>query len=169
MNRIKNIALSIFLTLGAFTAVTVTSCNTDECKDVVCNNGGTCVGGSCSCLTGYEGVNCQTEVRASYAGDYKGSGTDNSGGTYTNWTISFASAGTTATNMNMILKNGAGATVLTLPVQLTTNTTYQITSTTVGSFTYSGSGTVSPTVATATINQAGSPNLVLTFNNMVRQ
>jgi hypothetical protein len=60
MNRIKNIFFSVALTLGAFTAITYTACNKDECKDVVCQNGGTCVSGACSCPSGYEGTNCET-------------------------------------------------------------------------------------------------------------
>ena len=37
----------------------------DPCAGVVCLNGGTCVNGSCNCLTGYTGSNCGTEVTPS--------------------------------------------------------------------------------------------------------
>jgi hypothetical protein len=37
------------------------SCIPDHCNDTVCDNGGVCVQGHCSCLNGYEGINC-TEV-----------------------------------------------------------------------------------------------------------
>jgi hypothetical protein len=60
MNRIKNIALSTLFSLLAFSAITYTACNKDECKDVVCANGGTCVGGACQCTAGYEGSDCKT-------------------------------------------------------------------------------------------------------------
>ena len=63
MKSIRNIAFSVLLTLGAFSAMTYTSCNKDECKDVVCQNGGTCNEGICACATGYEGTNCETEIR----------------------------------------------------------------------------------------------------------
>ncbi|RYD58579.1 MAG: hypothetical protein EOP56_03055 [Sphingobacteriales bacterium] len=68
MKSIRNIAFSVLLTLGAFSAVTYTSCSKDECKDVVCNNGGTCneTDGSCACPTGYTGTLCETEVRAKF-------------------------------------------------------------------------------------------------------
>jgi hypothetical protein len=66
MKSIRNIALSALLTLGAFSAVTYTSCNKDECKDVVCQNGGSCVDGTCQCATGYEGTNCETEIRTKF-------------------------------------------------------------------------------------------------------
>jgi len=62
MNFIKNIALSALVTIGAFGAVTYTACNKDECKDVVCLNGGTCSGGNCTgCYIGFSGTRCETE------------------------------------------------------------------------------------------------------------
>ena len=63
MKSIRNIAFAAIMTIGAFSAVTYTSCNKDECKDVVCQNGGTCNDGDCACATGYEGTTCGTEVR----------------------------------------------------------------------------------------------------------
>ena len=66
MKSIRNIAFSALLALGAFTTVTYTACNPDECKDVVCNNGGSCVDGTCNCATGYEGTKCETEVRKKF-------------------------------------------------------------------------------------------------------
>ncbi|OSZ79323.1 hypothetical protein CAP35_14010 [Chitinophagaceae bacterium IBVUCB1] len=66
MKSIRYVALSTLLTIGAFSAITYTSCNKDECKDVVCQNGGTCVDGTCTCTTGYEGTNCETAVRAKF-------------------------------------------------------------------------------------------------------
>ncbi len=82
MKSIKLVALSAFLTVGAFTSVLYTSCTKDECKDVVCENGGTCSGGTCTCPTGYEGSRCATKSRDKFVGVYTGSeicsiGTDN--------------------------------------------------------------------------------------------
>ena len=59
-------ALSFAAVVGLF----ATSCTPDPCKDVVCNNGGTCVDGSCVCATGYEGTNCDTEVRTKAIGTW---------------------------------------------------------------------------------------------------
>lgn len=61
MKSFKQIALGAALTIGAFSATLYTSCNQDECKDVVCQNGGTCTEGKCTCVTGYEGTNCETK------------------------------------------------------------------------------------------------------------
>ena len=72
MNKFKNIAFAAFLAIGAFSVVTYTSCTKDECKDVVCNNGGTCAGGSCSCPAGYEGTNCDSKTRDKFVGTWQG-------------------------------------------------------------------------------------------------
>lgn len=82
MKAIKHIALSALLTVGAFGTVLYTSCNKDACKDVTCQNGGTCNDGKCTCTTGYEGTNCETKSRDKFVGVYTGSeicsvGTDN--------------------------------------------------------------------------------------------
>jgi hypothetical protein len=82
MRQIKQIAFSALLTISAFGAVVYTSCNKDECKDVVCQNGGTCSEGKCTCPTGFEGTNCETKSRDKFIGTYAGSeictvGTDN--------------------------------------------------------------------------------------------
>jgi len=56
---------------------------TDECKDVTCLNGGVCdeATGDCICATGYEGVECEVEMRTKFIADYNV--TDNCEGTYT--------------------------------------------------------------------------------------
>ncbi len=68
MKSIRNIALTALLTIGAFSAITYTSCNPDKCKDVVCQNGGTCSEGVCSCPVGYEGTLCETKSNAKFVG-----------------------------------------------------------------------------------------------------
>jgi hypothetical protein len=60
MKLFRQIALSAFVTLSAFAAITYTSCSKDACSGVTCNNGGTCSGGNCTCTTGYKGVHCDT-------------------------------------------------------------------------------------------------------------
>jgi hypothetical protein len=35
------------------------SCKEDKCETVSCQNGGTCVEGTCNCPTGYSGANCE--------------------------------------------------------------------------------------------------------------
>ena len=66
MKSLRLVALSAFLTIGASSAVFYSSCSKDACKDVTCQNGGTCSGGNCTCPTGYEGTTCQTLANAKF-------------------------------------------------------------------------------------------------------
>jgi len=55
-----------FLGLLFATSFAFFSCSKDECKDVVCSNGGACSAGSCVCTSGYEGAKCDTEWRTKF-------------------------------------------------------------------------------------------------------
>ncbi len=66
----KAIYLSAFTALTAFFAVFNSSCNADKCKTIVCANRGICNGGSCTCPSGYEGTNCETETRKKFTGNW---------------------------------------------------------------------------------------------------
>ncbi len=79
MKKIRNVAFTALLSFAAFTTITYTACTKDECKDVVCNNGGFCVSGTCSCPTGYEGPSCDTKSNTKFVGTY--SVTETCGGT----------------------------------------------------------------------------------------
>lgn len=69
MKLLKYTLLSALL-IG--TAGTFTACKKDPCKDKTCNNGGTCVDGTCICATGYEGSSCDTRSTPSLYGVYSG-------------------------------------------------------------------------------------------------
>ena len=58
------------LGVAAIATVGMTSCDTDACKDVTCENGGLCVDGDCVCATGYEGTNCETLVANTFIGSF---------------------------------------------------------------------------------------------------
>ncbi len=60
MKQAKAIVFTTILTLLAFGAIVYTSCKKDRCKDLVCQNGGTCNEGFCICAPGYTGTYCQT-------------------------------------------------------------------------------------------------------------
>lgn len=55
---LKTLAGALMIT-GLF-STTLTSCS-DPCKDVVCENEGTCDEGVCTCLDGFSGTNCEIE------------------------------------------------------------------------------------------------------------
>lgn len=181
MKSFKHIALTALLTAGSFGAVLYTSCNKDACKDVVCQNSGTCSDGKCTCVTGYTGTNCETIYRAGYANTYKGNGTDNLGGTYNNFKMIFAATGTDVTKMTLTIQDAtsASAGVPDLPIVLSnfsaTSSTFTITSTSQTSggvtYTYTGSGTISGTTASMSLIETPSTGsaITYTFNNFAKQ
>jgi hypothetical protein len=173
MKSIRNIAFSVLLTLGAFSAMTYTACNKDECKDVVCQNGGTCAEGICTCPYAYEGTNCETQLRAKYNGNiYVGDGVDNEGDTYTGWKAKFTNLGTDATKMTLDLTNSNGAAALSVNVTLNSKTTFTIDTKNDAGTTITGNGTISETAASVVVNLnevATSTTLIITFANLVKQ
>ena len=50
----------------------LSSCTTDPCVDVTCFNDGVCDDGTCMCTDWYEGMDCNTEERTKYYGNYIG-------------------------------------------------------------------------------------------------
>ncbi len=68
----KNIfhATSLRLYLIVLTTLSILSGCGDKCNDVDCQNGGTCIDGTCSCPDGYTGSDCQTVTRDLYLGTY---------------------------------------------------------------------------------------------------
>jgi len=40
----------------------------DPCDDVECLNNGVCIEGTCDCTEGYEGLNCENEIREPFIG-----------------------------------------------------------------------------------------------------
>lgn len=68
--RLKTIVLTALGALSVFSAVTVSSCNEDKCKAIVCAYGGVCSDGTCTCLPGYEGPQCETVNRQRYLGNW---------------------------------------------------------------------------------------------------
>ena len=175
MKSFKNIALGAFLTVSAFGAVLYTSCTKDECKDVVCQNGGTCSSGTCTCATGYTGTKCETTYRAGFANTYKGNGADNAGGTYSNFRLVFAATGTDVNKMTVTVQDAAGGSadipVLTVNMSNYTSTgaTFTAESVTSAGFTYTASGSISGTTATMTVSETGNPNTIYSYTNFVKQ
>ncbi len=61
-------SLSILFCIGLMTVLQFCS---DPCKDVNCN-AGTCLEGICNCFEGYEGTNCEFEIREKFIGTWTG-------------------------------------------------------------------------------------------------
>lgn len=120
------------------------ACNTDACKDVTCNNGGTCADGTCLCAAGYEGNDCSTAVNAKFVGT---------------WTASEAcpNPAPSAYGVDIIASSVAGAPSGVLLRNLgnygCTSGTYEVPGTASGN-TITVSGTVCSTAFTGTLNYA---------------
>lgn len=154
MKSFRHILLASVLTVSAFSAVTFTSCKKDDE----------------SCAVGYTGSNCKTEVRTNYYNTYKGNGSDNTGGTYTNWSIRYSGVGTDPLKMSMVLQDATTAPVVAATVTLTSNTTFTVDQVTISGYTYSGTGTVNESTTSVSLTEVSSSGtVVFTFNNMLKQ
>lgn len=131
MKRLRSLTLALSVAIGS--AAILQSCTQDPCKDVVCQNGGTCVTGVCNCLNGYEGDSCQTESRAKFIGTWAVQDDGTASGT-ANYNITVTSgAAVTAVNIdglwqlfvNSITANVNGNTI-TIPLQEPDNDDYTI-------------------------------------------
>ncbi len=139
MKSIRNIALSALLTFSAFTAVVYTSCNKDECKDVVCQNGGTCADGICTCAAGYEGTRCEIASATKFLGNYDVSEQCSISGNVGPYSATISQSSTSAVT---ILLQNFGDFQATITVSGTVNgNTLTIPQQTVSGYTVSGSGT----------------------------
>jgi len=71
----------IGLAMALFGALTLQSCKKDPCKNVTCQNGGTCQDGNCRCSLPWEGSKCEVDARDKFVGAWQG--TESCGGTRT--------------------------------------------------------------------------------------
>ena len=131
----KNFSLGIATILFAIISFTISSCSTDKCKGVTCQNGGTCVNGNCNCASGYEGTSCQTKANAKFVGTYNGNltcdGASPSADAYS------VIAGTSP--LAIIINQNGTATLLAASVS---NMNISIPSQDISGATFSGSGTL---------------------------
>jgi len=150
MKKIKNILVASILTMSAFTATIMTSCNPDACKDVICSNGGTCTDGSCSCPSGYEGASCETLssakfLNASSANSSWLTGVNADGCYAAGYTMTISQSGTPK---NLLISNFAGyGSTSTITVAVTGTSFTQVGTTTAGAVTISNvSGSIDTTL-----------------------
>lgn len=156
MKKARLILSASLLTIAAFTSVTMVSCSKDD-----------------DCEVGYTGNNCKTEVRASYYNTYRGTATDNQGGTYTDWALRFSSGGTDATKLKLEVLNNVNANVFLFDAVLTSNSSYEIVGKTIDGFDYVGNGSISDNNASLTLTETDPTGVevtyVYTFNNFVKE
>jgi hypothetical protein len=80
------------LAMALFGAMTVSSCKIDLCKNVTCQNGGTCQDGNCKCNLPWEGSRCEVDARDKFVGSWRG--TTNCGDGPQEMTISITKSST---------------------------------------------------------------------------
>lgn len=149
MKKLKTILLAGVMTAGIFSTAVFTSCNSDACADVVCSNGGSCVDGTCACPAGYEGAKCETESRTKLIGNYLMSGTDNTGGTYTNVPATTTTSSASKTKFLFAVASAG----LSLTCTMSAANAFVIDNQTLSGTTYSGSGTYNGSTLTMILNE----------------
>ena len=166
--------------LGVATlSMVFTSCTEDNCKDVYCgDNGGLCNpdDGSCDCPVGYEGAACGERSKTKFLGSYQGTGSDDQGGTYSNWTVNITETDTTSTTaINIALLDDMNVQQLTFTGSIDENGIITLDNKTTTNFLYTlGSGTVTAgSFMNITFKEADNPGgtnpFIYTFNNMIKQ
>ena len=73
MTPSRSIVFTLVVLLTVFSAITYFSCaKKDKCNNVICYNKGACDNGSCKCLVGYEGANCEVLSRDKFVSVFHG-------------------------------------------------------------------------------------------------
>lgn len=133
-------------------ALNFNSCTTDACKDVTCENGGTCADGDCECVAGYEGVNCETLSNAKFVATNAATEDVVNGTDTFNYALNIA-AGTTADVISMSPFGGFTGTVVTATISSTNSKTFTlVTSTDASNRTFNGTGSINEAGTEITIN-----------------
>jgi hypothetical protein len=176
MKSIKTFLLSAVLLAGIFGVVLHESCTKDSCKAVTCQNQGTCSGGICNCTkAGTGGVNCEIVYRKLYSNVYIGSGMDDSGKAYVSNSLAFTPGSDSDYTQMHLLWTDPGVRTANFVVKLTNNSStgsnFTLSSTTVDTFTYTGTGSVNSTVASVTLTETHphSNPVIITLNNFNKQ
>lgn len=60
----------LFLFIVSVSLVWYSSCIKDNCKGVMCLNGGVCVNSVCACPVGYEGTHCEKKWNEKFGGNW---------------------------------------------------------------------------------------------------
>lgn len=110
------------LAMALFGALTLQSCKKDPCKNVTCQNGGTCQDGNCRCSLPWEGSKCEVDARDKFVGLWRGTSQCQGGGGPEEEVLSITKSSTTP---DLIIIEGV------IDGQLTSSSEFRIPSQTV--------------------------------------
>jgi hypothetical protein len=71
MHFISNLTAKRLSLFGLILIFSFFSCQNEPCDEIACQNGGTCIDGSCECPDGYEGSFCEFIDISKYLGTYR--------------------------------------------------------------------------------------------------
>ncbi len=187
MLSVRHFILGLFVVVAIAGTAIYSSCSKskDSCSGITCNHGGSCSNGVCTCPAGLGGSYCDTVFRTTYANIYTGNGTDNESPAraFNNYRVTL-NYNNDAVYAGMTLQaeivNGAGnyKTHFNAPIVLSSCTSsgsqFTITPTVnANGFRISGSGTISTSVVSMTVNEADTattgnvqPTIVYTFGTL---
>ncbi len=112
-----------------------------------------------TCDPGYEGDKCDVKIVSKYTGTYQVNGTDNLGGTYTNWTAIISESSSDVLTVLINLQNAS----ITLSAKVAADGgSYTISTQNVSGYTYSGSGTLASSSMTLSLTEIGGTPQVTT-------
>lgn len=140
MNKLRLLAISLLCAGG----LSLSGCKKDPCKDVTCQNGGTCVDGKCNCSLPWEGTKCEVDARDKFAASW--SGTSNCGGTVEQVSFGISKSATEAIAIlidNQIRGRLTSSTTFDVPTQQITQDGVTVT--------VSGNGVLNGNVLTLTL------------------
>jgi hypothetical protein len=138
MKKVSFLGGSFLTMIAIVTVLFYNSCSDDPCKDVICNNGGSCLDGTCVCATGYEGSDCSTKSNAKFVGNYSAIDVCSSG----TYTYSPTIAASSAVVNGLILTNFGGFGTNLTATATVDGSTITVPSQSLGGINISGSGTL---------------------------
>lgn len=142
--------------------VLLLGCKKDPCKNVTCQNGGTCNDGKCACSLPWEGSRCEIDARDKFVGSW--SGTENCGGSVQN--VAFSINKSQVEAVSIVIENQ-------IKGKLTSSTTFEVPSQQITSggqaITISGNGNLNGNTLTLNLTYTINGQATTCVYNMNRQ
>lgn len=130
------------------------SCSKDPCVGVVCYNGGACIDGNCICPMGYNGAQCEQQLRKQFEGVFVGDGTDQKKIAYHQWQAIYTASGDSAMLMSLNVKDSTKVLNLNFKLRIQADLkSYLLDSIHIGTSVYRGSGYLGQTISSLSLQK----------------